>query len=295
MRLILFLVLILLTSTTLAAAQLAGNCSSASEIVLRRSGAEYVIQGSKVAAYPLRSDTGERLPNVSLQWDLTLLIERGKTWRWDRDSSAFAAEYISPDPNTPATLIRKALGLPCNDTKEPCYVDPFHVTNELTEIDCPGTRGACGPVLQHFSTSSLNCYQRRVINESFYGTRRESVITTFSLPGDRSTLGDAADFRFIAENHLVDDYVSYWGDSDGLQEHYVYEYELLHKTKKLTKHCYFSCEPHSNLIFMSHNIIGLNNSSSAMKLSTGLGLERISTSLLVLRGITHLASIYGPI
>lgn len=173
-----------------------------------------MIQASKLTIYPLSGDN--RLDNVSISWDLTLFIEREKTFRFGK------ADYIAPDPNTPTTLLRKSLGIPCT-ADEPCYVDPFHVTSD-TETNCPGTKGACGKVVRHVWTYEMNCYQQHVIDYDFHGTRRESIFITYSYPGDEATLGELADMHITAEYHLVDDLVEFWGTSEGLQEHYVYQY-----------------------------------------------------------------------
>lgn len=232
-----FYVLLLLgLLASLVAPQPSGNCSTVPAITLRRGGSEYVIQGPKASAYPLKGDS-TRLPNITLTLELSLFLERAKTWV---SSTKFGnyADYVSPDPNTPKTLIKKALGAPCNDPAQPCFVDPFHVTTE-DEEDCPGTRFPCGAVLQHVYVSELDCYQQHVIVDDFHGTRRESVITVYSYPGDPAILGQKANTRFLTEYHLVDDPVSFWGNSDGLKEHYVYEYVKSEAVHNGNRHFFF--------------------------------------------------------
>ena len=164
-----------------------------------------------------------------------MFIERAKTWLTGTSFGDYA-DFVSPDPNTPKTLIRKALGAPCDDPKQLCFVDPFHVTSGAEE-DCPGTRFPCGAVLQHVYVSDLNCYQEHVVDNNFHGTRRESVITTYSYHGNAQDLGPKANTRFKTVYHLVDDPVSYWGNSSGLQEHYVFEHVL-----SMVIHGFFSTE-----------------------------------------------------
>lgn len=155
-RSILWIALFILAFTTCLSAQPSGNCSQLPVIALSRGGVEYQVQAAHVLAYPLLAN-GSRLNGVFLDWDFELIIEREKTWALVSDeSSEYSAQYASPDPKAPDTLIEQAFGRNCSDPDNLCAIDPFYVPLDPTER-CRGHPVPCGAVLGHIrSTATKN-------------------------------------------------------------------------------------------------------------------------------------------